>query len=72
MSDHVGEVEARQAAREAYERAKTAGQKAGLIEQERPNIFTSSVANIGPGEIVVLQIEYQEPVHQSAAQFSLR
>ena len=38
--------------------------RAALIEQERPNIFTNSVANIGPGETVLVQIEYQEPVRQ--------
>ena len=43
-----------------------------LTEQERPNIFTNSVANIGPGETVLVQIEYQEPVHQSGDEFSLR
>src|SRR5262249_22445709 len=41
-------------------------------EQERPNIFTNSVANIGPGETVLVQIEYQEPVRQSGNEFSLR
>ena len=29
-----------------------AGQKASLLEQERPNIFTMSVANVGPSETV--------------------
>ena len=43
-------------------RRKQNGQKAALTEQERPNIFTNSVANIGPGETVLVQIEYQEPV----------
>ena len=42
------------------------------MEQERPNIFTNSVANIGPRETVVVQIEYQEPVRQSGDVFSLR
>src|SRR6266568_4407602 len=55
----VGEIKDRQKAREAY-------------EQERPNIFTNSVANIGPRESVVIQIEYQEPVRQSGSEFSLR
>src|SRR6202011_4723036 len=41
-------------------------------EQERDNIFTNSVANIGPNETVLVQIEYQEPVAQSGNQFSLR
>jgi Ca-activated chloride channel family protein len=68
----VSDVMERQSAKVVYERAKAAGQKATLMEQERPNIFTNSVANIGPGESVLVQIEYQEPVHQSGAEFSLR
>src|SRR5499426_1821030 len=68
----VGDIEDRKKARELYEQAKAAGQKTALMEQERPNISTNSVANIGPGETVVVQIEYQEPVHQSAGVFTLR
>src|SRR5262247_3775277 len=68
----VGEIQERKTAREIYEQAKAAGQKTALMEQERPNIFTNSVANIGPGETVVVQLEYQEAVRQSGDQFSLR
>ncbi|MDQ0470964.1 marine proteobacterial sortase target protein [Labrys wisconsinensis] len=68
----VADVRKREEAKRIYEDAKAAGQKAALIEQERPNIFTNSVANIGPGETVVVQIEYQEPVHQAGDVFSLR
>ncbi len=67
----VADVKERKIAREVDEQAKSAGQKAGLIEQERPNIFTNSVANIGPRETVVVQIEYQETVRQSGDEFSL-
>src|SRR5262249_59810175 len=68
----VADIKERKQAREVYEQAKAAGQKAGLIEQERPNIFTNSVANIGPRETVVVQIDYQETVRQSGDEFSLR
>jgi Ca-activated chloride channel homolog len=68
----VGEIKERQQARIIYQQARQNGQKAALTEQERPNIFTNSVANIGPGETVLVQIEYQEPVHQSGNEFSLR
>src|SRR5882757_8884114 len=68
----TGEIKERQQARVVYEQARQSGQKAALTEQERPNIFTNSVANIGPGETVLVQIEYQEPVHQSGNEFSLR
>src|SRR6185295_17195961 len=68
----IGDIRERQQARIIYEQAARAGQKAALTEQERPNIFTNSVANIGPGETVLVQIEYQEPVHQTGNIFSLR
>ncbi len=68
----IGDIKERVAAKALYEDAKRAGHKASLIEQERPNIFTSSVANIGPGERVIVQIEYQEPVRRSGNSWSLR
>lgn len=68
----VGDIKERQQALVIYEQARRNGQKAALTEQERPNIFTNSVANIGPGETVLVQIEYQEPVHQAGNEYSLR
>ena len=68
----VGDIKERQQARVIYEQARASGQKAALTEQERPNIFTNSLANIGPGETVLVQIEYQEPVSQTGNEFSLR
>jgi Ca-activated chloride channel family protein len=68
----AGDIKERQQARIIYEEAKRNGQKAALTEQERPNIFTNSVSNIGPGETVLVQIEYQEPVQQNGNEFSLR
>ena len=68
----IADIKERAAAKAIYEDAKRAGRKATLFEQERPNIFTNSVANIGPGERVVVQIEYQEPVHRSGNTSSLR
>ena len=68
----VGDIKERQQARVVYEQARQNGQKAALTEQERENIFTNSLANIGPNETVLVQIEYQEPVAQSGNEFSLR
>ena len=67
-----GEIKGRDEAKQAYEAAKDAGQKASLVEQERPNIFTNSVANIGPHEAIVVRIEYQETVKQDGGVYSLR
>ncbi|MGE3874589.1 MAG: marine proteobacterial sortase target protein [Parvibaculaceae bacterium] len=68
----VGDIKERREAREIYEEAKAKGQKAALLDQERPNIFTNQVANIGPNETIVIQIEYQEAIRQSGGVFSLR
>lgn len=53
-----GDVKKREEARQMYEAAKAAGQAAGLLDQERPNIFTQSVANIMPGDEIQIQISY--------------
>ncbi|MGO7609363.1 VIT domain-containing protein, partial [Rhizobium ruizarguesonis] len=45
-----GQIKPRQEAREIYEKAKAEGKKTALLEQQRPNILTNQVANIGPGE----------------------
>lgn len=55
-----GEVKERRAARRAYEEARRAGMVASLLEQERRNVFTQSVANIEPGATVTVEIGYVE------------
>ncbi len=55
-----GEIKERGEARQIYEQAKAAGKVASLLDQERPNIFTQSVANIEPGEKVDIEISYSE------------
>lgn len=44
-----GNIKKREEAKEIYERARAEGRTAGLLEQERDNIFTQSLANIKPG-----------------------
>jgi Ca-activated chloride channel family protein len=56
----VGRIQPRAQARRTYERAKAAGKVAGLLDQERPNIFTQAVANIEPGAEVEIEIRYVE------------
>ena len=50
-----GKILPREEARAVYEAAKTNGQVASLLDQERPNIFTQSVANILPGEQIKIK-----------------
>ena len=67
-----GQVKEKQEARAIYETAKSAGKKASLLTQQRPNIFTNNVANIGPGESISIQIEYQDMAKLEDGIFSLR
>jgi len=55
-----GRIKRREEARAIYEAARAAGNVASLLDQERPNIFTQSVANIMPGEKVNVTISYVE------------
>ncbi|WP_375338615.1 VIT domain-containing protein [[Phormidium] sp. ETS-05] len=55
-----GEIKKREEARQIYEQAIREGRTAGLLEQERDNIFTQSLANIKPGEQIDVTIRYTE------------
>ena len=68
----IGKIKRREEAQKIYEKAVKDGRKASLVEQQRPNMFTNRVANVGPGETVIVQIEYQMPVRQVGGAFSLR
>jgi Ca-activated chloride channel family protein len=55
-----GRIREKGEARVAYLKAKAEGRKAALVEQLRPNLFTNTVAHIGPDERVEVTIEYQQ------------
>ncbi len=67
-----GDIKERREARIIYEEAAANGQRAGLVEEERPNLFTTSLANIGPGETVAIQIEYQDKARLDNGVWSTR
>ena len=64
-----GKILKREEAREVYETAKNNGQIASLLDQERPNIFTQSVANILPGEKISIEISYVETLKYEAGSY---
>ena len=67
-----GEIREKGQAKKEYERAREQGKKASLVEQQRANLFTTSVANIAPGELVVVEIEYLEDLRYDDGTFSIR
>lgn len=56
----TAEIREKQAARQEYTEAKQNGQTASLLEQQRPNIFTMNVANIMPGDSIIVRMSYTE------------
>jgi Ca-activated chloride channel family protein len=66
-----GQMKTRKDARDTYEQAKQDGRAAGLLEQERPNVFTQSVANIPPGAVIEVSIHVVTPLDQENGRYSL-
>ena len=75
MTMHIGDrvvkgvIKKREDARQIYDQAKQTGHVAALLDQERPNIFTQSVANILPGETVTIEITYVNPLKYEAGSY---
>ena len=55
-----GRIKKREEAQAIYEQARREGRTAGLLEQERDNVFTQSLANIKPGEAIDVTIRYTD------------
>ncbi|MEM1171770.1 MAG: VIT domain-containing protein [Cyanobacteria bacterium P01_H01_bin.35] len=55
-----GNIKKREEAKQIYQQAKQEGRTAGLLEQQRDNIFTQSLANIKPGEQIDVIIRYTD------------
>jgi Ca-activated chloride channel family protein len=64
-----GKILRREEAQAVYDAAKSGGQVASLLNQERPNIFTQSVANILPGDKVKITISYVETLKYEAGSY---
>lgn len=56
----TAKIEEKKKARDDYEKAKSEGKRASLLEQSRPNVFTMNVSNIMPGDTIEVQLRYTE------------
>jgi Ca-activated chloride channel family protein len=68
----VGEIREREQARKEYEQARSEGRKAALVEQQRPNVFTTSVSSVMPDEDAIIEIAYQETARYENGEYRLR
>lgn len=53
-------IQEKEQARKLYEAAKAEGKSASLLEQHRPNVFQMNVANILPGDVITVELDYTE------------
>ncbi|GAB3960306.1 hypothetical protein GCM10029978_009280 [Actinoallomurus acanthiterrae] len=67
-----GVLKERGQAREDYEAALAAGQRAALAEEDRPDVFTMSVGNILPGERVTVRLILSQPLPYEDGEATLR
>jgi len=56
----VAKIKEREQAKQDFEKAKEEGKSASLLEQQRPNVFSMSLANIMPQEQVEIELRYTE------------
>lgn len=56
----TAKIKEKEEAKQEFEQAKFEGKSASLLEQQRPNVFTMSIANIMPGDKVDIELHYTE------------
>lgn len=56
----VAKIKEREEAKQEFEKAKAEGKSASLLEQNRPNVFSMSLANVMPGDQVDIELRYTE------------
>jgi Ca-activated chloride channel homolog len=56
----VAKIKEREQAKQEFEQAKQEGKSASLLEQNRPNVFSMSLANLMPGDQVEVELRYTE------------
>ena len=67
-----GQIQERSQAKKTYETAKNEGRQAGLVEQQRANVFTTSLSNIAPDDQITVEIEYQQTLEYKDGRYRLR
>ena len=67
-----GEIQEKARAQVNYAQARSEGKQASIVDQERPNMFTTAVANIAPNSTVVVEIAYLETVPYRDSRYTLR
>jgi Ca-activated chloride channel family protein len=67
-----GEIQEKTQAQATYAQARSEGKQASIVDQERPNMFTTAVANIAPQSTVSIEITYLETIPYRDSRYTLR
>jgi len=65
-----GLIQEREEAEQTYEAARDAGQTTALLDRDRPNLFSLSLANIGPGEQISVELGFQATAERDGDAFA--
>src|SRR5215831_14883617 len=65
------QVRERQEARQIAAEKKAAGFRTALVEAERENLFTLSLGNVQPGDLVMIQLKYFQTLRALAGMPSI-
>ncbi|THB75982.1 MAG: VWA domain-containing protein [Desulfobulbaceae bacterium] len=53
-------IKEKEEAKQIFNTAKQQGKNASLLEQKRPNVFQMEVANVMPGDTIIIELKYTE------------
>jgi Ca-activated chloride channel homolog len=67
-----GDIQEKAQAQATYAQARSEGKQASIVDQERPNMFTTAVANIAPHSAVSIEIAYLETIPYKDSHYTLR
>lgn len=59
------QIQEKETARRTYQKAVEQGQRASLLEQRRPNLFSIQIGNVQPNETIITQLTYEDRLHYS-------
>ncbi len=68
----IGEIKEKIEAKRIYDLAKSQGKRAALTSQQRPNLFTQRISNIGPREEIKVHIQFLDTARYENGLFEWR
>jgi Ca-activated chloride channel family protein len=65
----VGRIKEKEEAKKTYREAVKAGKKAALLQEHRPNMFSTRVGNVAPGAVISVELTFLSYASQNGMVF---